>query len=782
MYCKDVNACFSEINAYCNGTPTGRVLLVNTENYDVYQQIRTRLDADITKNCIYISDCCPDEHSLPDLDDAIDQATKAGCYVLMGLSQVAMLRSAAYMDQLMGVLLEKSARGHSVVLLDHCEQYLRKYFAVHPDIQKRVVLTAGNTSTLPRIRVAVNKEECIGYTPYSGIRRLLAYFERLTDEQNISNPEVAVVTSYSSNLFRNALYSVTACDGVYESLVKKYPEISAGTEKEFGTDEQWKYLARLLQTSNTLSAIADRIFGSAINLQSHISEVIDENDSDKLWLLWLIMKVFGAKGNKYLSKVLARSKSVVEFEELIYMEILNYKYDEKDFHQYYIERKRMIDSLPENLMLLDVYCEKIGVFQEKAVYYLTDASEKEELTFMQCLAIYDYPEEELLRITAVTFPALYSYLQKFAFNVTNTKVPETDLDLRDILTEYFHQYKLQKLTNRIYTSFMDKVESFATTRPYNKLQARSTVVNKLDKKNTQLFFFDALGVEYLAYIMDRCKQYGLVAEVSVAHCELPSITSKNKEFIQFFPGGANDIKDLDELKHHNQVINYEQCKVPVHLFRELEIIDAELKKIQSKLKQDYFEKAIIISDHGASRLAVIHEQETDLLQLDEKGQHSGRCCPAETDPNIPYASYWDGYSILANYDRFKGGRKANVEVHGGASLEEVIIPIITLTKKTMDIDICFVNPIITLKGREPATIVVYANIPLSNPKLVVNEKVYQGEFCEDSKHAKFVMPELKRTKEWTADFYDGDKKLAEGLPFRVKKGTQEQMLFNKKPF
>lgn len=782
MYCRDVNACFSEINAYCNGTPTGKALLVNTESYDVYQQIRTRLEADITKNCIYISDCCPDEHNLPNLNDAIDTVTKAGCHVLMGLSQAAMLRSAAYMDQLMGILLEKPARGHSVVLLDHCEQYLTKYFTVHPDIQKRVVLTAGNTSVLPRIRVAVNQEECIGYTPYSGIRRLLAYFERLTDETVISTPEVAVVTSYSPKLFNNALYSVTACDGIYESMLKRYPEISAGTEEGYGTDEQWKYLAGLLRESGTLSAVADTVFGSAINLQSHISEVIDENNPEKLWVLWLTMKVFGATGNKYLSKVLARSKTVTEFEELIYMELLNYKHDEKDFRQYYTERKRLIDSLPENLMLLDIYCEKIGVFQENAVYYLTDASEKEELAFMQCMALYDYSEEELLRITAAAFPALHSYLQKFSFNVTNTKVPDTDLDLRDILTEYFHKYKIQKLTNRIYTSFMDMVESFATTRPYNKLQARSMVVSKLDKKNSQLFFFDALGVEYLAYIMDRCNQYGLVAEVSVAHCELPSITSKNKEFIHFFPGGANDIKDLDELKHHSQVIDYEQCKVPVHLFKELEIIDAELKKIQSKLKQDYFEKAVIVADHGASRLAVIHEQETDLLQLEEKGKHSGRCCPAEADPNIPYASYWDGYSVLANYDRFKGGRKANVEVHGGASLEEVVIPIITLTKKPTDIDICFVNPVITLKGKEPASIIVYSNIPLSKPILIVNDKPYQGEFCEDSKHARFVMPELKRTKEWTADFYDGDKKLAEGLPFRVKKGTQEQMLFNKKPF
>lgn len=122
-------------------------------------------------------------------------------------------------------------------------------------------------------------------------------------------------------------------------------------------------------------------------------------------------------------------------------------------------------------------------------------------------------------------------------------------------------------------------------------------------------------------------------------------------------------------------------KLPVHLFRELEIIDVELKRIQSKLKQNSFEKAVIVSDHGASRLAVIFEQETDLLQLDEKGQHSGRCCPVDADPNIPYASYWDGYSVLANYERFKSERKANVEVHGGASLEEMVVPYYYIDQK-----------------------------------------------------------------------------------------------------
>lgn len=781
MYCEDLKSCLSEINAYCNGQPTGRALLVNTENYDTYQQIRDTLEADKTKVCSYVSDSCPNT-GLPNLEDALNQVTGAGCHVIVGLSQAAMLRSADYMDQLMGTLLEKPVRGYLIVLLDHCEQYLKKYFSVHPDIQKRVVLSADTASALPKIRLAADVEDCIGTSPMPNMRHLLAYFEQLTNASVTAKPEVSVVTKFSPSLFSKALYSVAACDNLYDGLRKKYSEIAAGTEKHFGNDAQWKYLAAKLSSLGTISAVAEDVFGSAINLQSHIGQVLAEEDENKTWLLWLAMKLFGAKGNKYLSRVLQNSTSVSDFEEHIYLDLLDMKHGDTSFHQCYTERKMLIDILPENLALLDKYCEKVGIYQKDAVYYLTDASEKEELAFMQCLAIYDYSEVELLDITANTFPSLNSYLQRFAFNVTNTKVPDGETELRDVLTGYFHQYKLQKLTNRIYPDFMGQVETYAQSRPYNKLQARSSVVSKMDKKNAQLFFFDALGVEYLAYIMARCEKYGLIAETSIAQCILPSITSKNKEFIQFFPSGAYDIKDLDELKHHSQVIDYEHCKYPVHLFRELEIIDAELKKIQSRLKQGHFEKAIIVSDHGASRLAVIHEQETDLLELEEKGQHSGRCCPSAVDPGIPFASYWDGYSILANYDRFKGSRKANVEVHGGASLEEVIVPIITLTKKPTDIDICFVDPVVILKGREPATITVFSNIPLHEPKLVVNEKVYIGQFGEDSRHAKFEMPELKRTKDMVADFYDGDKKLATDLAFRVQKGTQEQSLFKKMPF
>ena len=192
--------------------------------------------------------------------------------------------------------------------------------------------------------------------------------------------------------------------------------------------------------------------------------------------------------------------------------------------------------------------------------------------------------------------------------------------------------------------------------------------------------------------------------------------------------------------------------------------------------QETITKAIIVSDHGASRLAVIygHENSSPLV-LDEKAQHSGRCWQAEYNPNIPYAAYEDGFAILANYERFRGGRKANVEVHGGATLEEVVVPVITLSRKPENIEYCFTDPIIILKQKDVATLTLYCNVPMNKPRILVGQTFYDGEFVADQKHAKFVMPELKRSREYIAEIYDGDTSLSVSLKFKIQKSMGQEV-------
>ena len=150
---------------------------------------------------------------------------------------------------------------------------------------------------------------------------------------------------------------------------------------------------------------------------------------------------------------------------------------------------------------------------------------------------------------------------------------------------------------------------------------------------------------------------------------------------------------------------------------------------------------------------------------------------ADEDPCIPEAAYENGFAVLGNYDRFKGGRKANLEVHGGASLEEVVIPIITLSLRPENVEYYFVDPIIKYKATKPCEIVLFSNIPMKAPKICVEGIFYNGMFQGDHKHALFSMPELKRVRDYQAYVYDGDTNTGVVLTFSIERNTKQKNLF-----
>ena len=726
MYCKTVNECFQEINAYCAGKPWGYPLLVNMENFNDFQTVLQRLEADASKQCIFVSQFTQ-KNGLPIIDDAIAKITGKDDYVMVGASHAAMLRNETVVDALVDELLGLSISGHAIVLLNHCKKFIDRYLQRDPRYDRRVILVEGSSSPLPQIKLIENEAVCVGFKPLNGIQGLLKYMEKMDDAKLQAHPTLTVLTSFKTSLFRQSLYSVTESTGIYDAVCQKYPDLVL-TKNEYGTQEQWGWLLNAMEGFDTFSAFVCSNFGATSNLISHLDTVLETGDKNKLWLLWLAMQVFGVGTNKYVTRIIANSDSVDTFERSLYNELLNIKHDDPMFDTYYAERKRILDAIPENLPYIDDYCDQIGMHEKYAVCYLTASSERERYELVKSLSIYDYSEDEIGTVLKNGFPDIYSYMQLFTFDVLNTKLPDADCSLRGELTDYFAQYKQQKLTNRIFDGFISKVDSHAVDRPFMKLQPRSSIVSKLDKDKTGFFFFDALGVEYLAFIQSKCEKYGLVSEFAIARCELPSITSTNKEFENTCPN-VKKISELDELKHHSMIYDYAICPYPIHLFRELEIIDTELRRIQTQLTQGIIEKAVILSDHGASRLAVLYGKESaSNIELSEKGIHSGRCCKIDEDPKLPQVSYEDGYAVLANYERFKGSRAANLEVHGGATLEEVIVPIIILVRKPENITYCFVDPVIKFKVGQDAKIILFSNMPMSHPRLQVNNIFYEGTF------------------------------------------------------
>lgn len=775
MYCKTVNECFQEINAYCAGKPCGHPLLVNLENFNDFQMVLQRLEADVSKKCIFVSQFTQKD-GLPIISDAYAKITGKEVYVLVGASQAAMLRNEAAVDMLVDDLLGLSISSHAIILLSHCKKFFDRFLQRDPRYDRRVILVEGIASPLPKIRLTDNAAVCIGFSPLDGIQSLLKYMEKMDDAKLQKHPALTVLTNFNTSLFKQSMYSVAESNGIYDAVCQKYPDLAL-TKNEYGTQEQWSWLLTAMKSADTFSAFVCSIFGATSNLIVHLDSVLESGDKNTLWLLWLALQVFGAGSNKYVSRIIGKTDSVEMFEHSLYSELLSIKHDDPMFNTYYAERKRILDTIPENLPYIDDYCDRIGMHEKYAVYYLTAASERERYELVKSLSIYDYSEDEIEIALKNGFSDIYSYMQPFVFDVLNTKLPDADSSLRDELTAYFAQYKQQKLTNRIFDEYIAKVNSYAVDRPFMKLQPRSSIVSKIDKNKTGFFFFDALGVEYLAFIQSKCEKYGLISEFAIGRCELPSITSANKEFENTCPN-VKKISDLDELKHHSMVYDYATCPYPMHLFRELEIIDAELRRIQTQLAQGVIQKAVIISDHGASRLAVLYGKESaSNIELAEKGVHSGRCCKIDEDPKLPQASYEDGYAVLANYERFKGSRAANLEVHGGATLEEVLVPVITLVRKPDNIAFCFVNPVIKFKMGQDARITLFSNMPMNQPRIQINGIFYDGTFVGDKKHAEFIMPELKRTNSYEALVYDGDKNVGVTLSFRIERATKQKNLF-----
>jgi len=158
-------------------------------------------------------------------------------------------------------------------------------------------------------------------------------------------------------------------------------------------------------------------------------------------------------------------------------------------------------------------------------------------------------------------------------------------DLRmSCLTPIFKTTSIRKFINKLLPEFKEVVLEQAVKREYNLiLEPRSSKIEKLNINNALLYFMDAMGVEYLGYILEECRMLGLCSKVTVCRCELPSLTCKNEEFLELWPKNQIvSIKDIDEIKHHGKYDYdyYSNSKLPLHLAKELEVIHETLEKIQ----------------------------------------------------------------------------------------------------------------------------------------------------------------------------------------------------------
>lgn len=767
MECNTMDQCFDRIEAYCQKEITGHPLLVNTENAHDFQCLVKRMQLDGNKTCVFMHDYCG--KGLPQIDALFRDVKKKGCFVVIGLSSYVMLLGKKRAEELMARLQELSVAGHVIVLLSHMKEIRLSRMQQDQHLSYRVLLLEGDPTPLPSIYLASPEENSFAQLVLPNIQALLEKLEQYDPVGGETS--FAVRTSLHKEVFSESMYSIRSSKGIYKELLRAFPVLKGDLEESWGTKEDWERFAQEWKECLSWGALAEKHFGIDAHFSAILEREYEQADTYETWLYWLLLKVQGASEDAYLSYALGKSRHWQDLWEHIFLSLSSLSFQMREFEKYCEGRKRLLEGQAIPATWVSEYQDAISQKGRDAIWYLFAGTAWEGKMLFQCLADYDYTKEEVMGVLKTHFPDLFAYMKSFTFTM-HQKVPE---HLVPLLTKYFDDYKWQKLMNHLTPDFKAQVNTLAEHRVYNQFPIRSLALSQMKKENTMMYFVDALGVEYLSYISEKCKTYGLLLSIQVVHGELPSITSQNTEFMN--PGVIN-IKDLDEKKHESQTYNYEKQKIPLHLVAELKAIDGVLQTIRDGLLTKEMKSAIIISDHGATRLAVLNDEEygAEFIVGESKGQHSGRCCQVEEDPGIPFAAYENGYAVLANYMRFKGSRKADVEVHGGATLEETLVPLLQISLKPKDPMVEFQPALVQLRKKEVGELLLVTNFDMADPYIIVNGKIYLGKLDTHRRRAIIPLPDMKRTHDYMADIYDGDTLLKEQVAFHVKKEVAKDNL------
>mgnify|MGYP006916058133 CR=1 FL=1 len=676
MKCSTLEECFRQIKNYVEAPPDNAPLIINSENWNDYHELRKNLPASL--KVIYVSDYA-EADQIPYIEDVLSDISGEGDFAVFGLSQFFMLQGEKALQNFIADLFNlRRLKGHAVIILFGCREVIQNYTFVDKRSQIWSLLLEGPKSRLPELRF-IKYREFANENYCEGFKQMLQTLELFHGDLS---RVIFIHTSFSQALFVNSMYPLSSISDPYIEAAKKFEELSEKIKRSFGTEEEWLYLYKALKPCENLSGLIFKRFGSPENFPQILAEVFSRNSELEKWLFWLSMKIFYIGKNDYLEFVLSFTENYRKLIHEIYCAFLRIPASDARFMNLYSERKFFISHLPENLPEIEAVLEQSEAASKSFPFYLTDTYEDEKFEFMKIIAENEFSESEIYNIAAHSFPELRLYMEDFTFDRTNTHLREKDADFREVLNDYFHDYKLQKIRNRLDENFLSRVEQFASEKPFYKLQPRSSVLQDFNPEEVQAYFFDALGVEFLGYIKAKSKEYGLKCAVKICRCNLPSTTAYNKEFVPNF--NPRCISSLDEIKHHGVKFNYKPCKYPLHIFHELEIIDRELRRISAELIRKKFSRALIISDHGASRLVVLHNQKHDDAKENKprvyaNGERFSRFCLSEKSKKSRNAPGDPRLLVLSDYSLIKGSRCSSSELHGGSTLEEVTIPLISLS-------------------------------------------------------------------------------------------------------
>ena len=368
-----------------------------------------------------------------------------------------------------------------------------------------------------------------------------------------------------------------------------------------------------------------------------------------------------------------------EIEEHILLDI----FDVMQFHNEWVaEYQQLIKVL--NLKKNETYFEKLSIIPtyEERLAFLTGDTREERIYILRMVGQWlkqDAAQVCASKMLKLRYPLLQAYLGL---------MPD---ELGSVYNEYISEYKAHKLANTL----PESDERFFRGIEPDSLPFRYSVINQKITDSTVMLWIDGLGFEYLSLLLDKLAQSedGTVVSCTLTQALLPTETEFNEQWKQMSVP-YEKLNKLDKLAHKGVVDepDYYTC-----IEEQIAFFNRVSDKANELLKN--YQRVIITGDHGASRLAArfFHTRKGLPVFKDATPLSHGRYCSIKTKPVGVYEdlkettdSSGQHYLVFTSYNHFSlsgfaaGKDDDNViygEVHGGASPEEMIVPVVVFDSK-----------------------------------------------------------------------------------------------------
>ncbi len=380
----------------------------------------------------------------------------------------------------------------------------------------------------------------------------------------------------------------------------------------------------------------------------------------------------------YLCRCLEKYE-IEELEEHILLDI----FGEMQLHSDWIaEYKQLIQGL--NIKKSDAYFAKLSRIAnyEERLTLLSDATSEERTYTLRTVGQWLRQDAKAACASEelkLRYPLLWSYL---------SPMPG---ELGAVYNEYISEYKVYKLSNTL----PESEKAFFRGIEPETLPSRYSVIKQSLTGGTAMLWIDGLGFEYLSLLLGRLSKNkdGAVSHCALTKALLPTETEFNEQWKQMDVPYAK-LDKLDKLAHKGVVDepDYYAC-----IEEQLGFFNGVSDKVSELLKTH--QRVIITGDHGASRLAArfFHARKGLPAFKDSEPRSHGRYCSIGSKPEAVYEGMKEvvdpsgrHYLVFASYDHFSlsgfatgkdEDRATYGEVHGGASPEEMIVPVVVFESR-----------------------------------------------------------------------------------------------------